>query len=70
MTHEHCQADSNLCCRVMNGDIVSVKYIRRTGAKGVVTCFSFASMRTASTRKLVINISMKTACALLIPGPG
>lgn len=25
MTHEYCQADSNLCCNIMNEDIISAK---------------------------------------------
>jgi len=38
-----------------------------TGAKGVAWCFSAASMSTENTRAEVMNISMKTPCAELIP---
>jgi hypothetical protein len=41
-----------------------------TGAKGVASCFSAPSMSTARQRAAVMNISMKTAWALLTPGPG
>jgi hypothetical protein len=38
-----------------------------TGAKGVVECFSAASIRTERTRAAVMNISMNTPLALLVP---
>ena len=38
-----------------------------TGAKGVVACFSAASMRTERTSAEVMNISMKTPLVLLVP---
>ena len=39
-----------------------------TGAKGVATCFSAASMSTARQSVAVMNASMNTPCAGLIPG--
>ena len=41
---------------------------KRTGANGVTTCFSAASMSTARHSVAVIKASMKTPCAGFTPG--
>jgi len=38
-----------------------------TGAKGVASCFSAANIKTERTSAAVVNISIKTPCAALVP---
>jgi hypothetical protein len=40
---------------------------RHTGASAVALCFSAAIMSNARTRAAVMNISMNTPCATLMP---
>lgn len=66
------ESNANLWCDaydpLVNDPGAKTVQIVQTGAKGVAWCFSAASMSTESTNAVVINISMKTPWARLIPG--
>jgi hypothetical protein len=67
MAGEEGKSNTNLVIPSDVNQLLKSTNAELTGAKGVAICFSTASMRTASTRAVVVNISMNTPWELLIP---